>query len=111
MEKSKHEHLIEDLIVTGDHSILVNYVTREERIKHKKIRINEGCIDDKYLVMSCVSSLFKQITDTKDYVYYHFCVEEENEVMSRKYGVWSNGMLSEIPAVKQFKHLNLRALE
>jgi hypothetical protein len=111
IEKNKHQDLIEDLIVTGDHSILVNYVTREERIKHRKIKVNEGCIDNKYLVMSCVSSLFKKITDTKDYVYYHFCVEEDNEEINRKFGVWSNGILSEIPAVSQFNRLNLRELQ
>jgi hypothetical protein len=47
--------------------------------------------------------------NNNEYTYYHFCVEDEDS-SSRKFGVWSNGVLSEIPSANQFKHLKISEL-
>lgn len=111
MEKSKNKNLTEDLIITGEHSILVDSIDRKEKMKQRKIWASESRIDNKLLIMSCISELFKKKEDNEDYVYYHFCVEDDETCHSRKFGVWSNGILSEIPSASQFKSLNLRNLE
>jgi hypothetical protein len=110
MSKSKNASLIEDLIITGDHSILVDVVSREERIlTRKRLMMSEEQIDSKKLVMSSISSQFQQIMNNNEYTYYHFCVEDEDS-SNRKFGVWSNGILSEIPSANQFKHLKIGEL-
>jgi hypothetical protein len=43
-----------------------------------------------------------------EYTYYHFCVEDD--VLHRKFGVWSNGVLSEIPSSEDFKLLELNEM-
>ena len=113
MKKSKNLNLTEDLIITGEHSILVNYVVKEERIKQRKMLSSALNIGPKQLVMSCISSLFNKITDNNEYTYYHFCVEDDDSesYSDQKYGVWSNGILAEIPGSSQFKDLNLIELK
>jgi hypothetical protein len=59
--------------------------------------------------MSSISSYFEQIKNNDEYTYYHFCVEDD-EVPNRKFGVWSNGILSEIPSEKQYCLLELNEL-
>lgn len=107
MKKEKNPNLIDDLIITGDHSILVDVVSREERIMtRKRFMKSEEQIDSKKLVMSSISKQFEQILNNDEYTYYHFCVEDE-ESSSRKFGVWSNGILAEIPSANQFSALEI----
>lgn len=110
MSKKNEKQLIEDLVITGEHSILVNYVERLERIKQNKILMSERRIDDKILLMASISGRFQKKTDNNDYVYYHFAVEDDNDSIHRKFGVWANGILAEIPCSYEFKSLNLRPL-
>jgi len=107
MKKDKNVDLVEDLTVTGDHSILVDVVSIEERTMLRKRLMSEEKIGQKKLVMSSISDKFEQIVNRDEYTYYHFCVEDV-EKSSKKFGVWANGVLSEIPAADQFKSLNLQ---
>jgi hypothetical protein len=106
MKKEKNAELLEDLIVTGDHSILVDRVSGQERMEMRRRWAREERIGPKKLVMSSVSKEFEKREDTNEYTYYHFCVEDE-EKQNMKFGVWSNGVLSEIPSAQQFKELEL----
>jgi hypothetical protein len=110
MKKEKNAGLIEDLTVTGDHSILVDNVSIPERMEMRKRLAREEHIGPKKLVMSSISSQFEKQTDVSEYTYYHFCVEDDNG-MHRKFGVWSNGILSEIPSSSEFNLLELNIIQ
>lgn len=109
MKKGNHVDLFDDLIITGDHSILVEHIFKNERIIMRKRLMGEEQIGPKKLVMSSVSNFFEQITNNNEYTHYHFCVEDE-ETSHMKFGVWSNGILAEIPSANQFSMLELNEI-
>lgn len=100
MEKTEDNGLIEDLIVTGGHSILVDDLggLKEE---NDKIFGSTQMIDDKYLLLSAVSKEFIRLENTHLYTYYHFILEN-NGNDDERFGVWANGILTETPSKKQF---------
>ena len=100
MEKTEDNGLIEDLIVTGHHSILIDNlgICKEE---NDKIFGTTTMIDDKYLLLSAVSNDFKKIENTNLYTYYHFILEN-NGNDDERFGVWANGILTETTSKNQF---------
>jgi hypothetical protein len=93
----------EPLIVTGGHSILVDYLTKEEQQKQALFwERGEEVIDDKLLMIAPVSPLFTQIKERKLFTYFHFSVQNDGDD-DRRYGVWANGFLTETPSVNQYK--------
>jgi len=99
MEKTEENGLIEDLIVTGGHSILVDDlgICKEE---NEKI-FGTHMIDDKYLLLSAVSKEFIKLENTNLYTYYHFILENDGD-NDKRYGVWANGILTETPSKNYF---------
>jgi hypothetical protein len=95
MEKTKENDLIEDLIITGGHAILVDDLG-DNKEENDKIFGGKQMIDDKYLLLSCVSKDFKKIENINLYIYYHFILEN-NGNNEERYGVWANGILTETP--------------
>jgi len=102
MAKTESNGLIEDLIVTGGHSLLVDSLSDAEIAKYKEMGIphfaNET-IDKKHLVLSCVSDQFTPMPDNKCYKYYHLLLEN-NDDEEERFGIWANGVLTETPNVK-----------
>jgi len=94
---SKQDDMIDDLIITGGHSILVDeYETEEVKNNHKNLFGGElDPIDDKYLLLAGKSSKFKQIQGDDIFDIYHLCLEGETEEHDRRYGIWANGVLTE----------------
>ena len=102
MEKTDENGLIEDLIVTGGHCILVDNLGNYEE-ETNKIFGNTPMIEDKYLLLAGISKDFKQIKDNRLYTYYHFIVENDvNDNENMRFGVWANGVLTETPSKKYF---------
>ena len=101
MEKTDENGLLEDLIITGGHSILVDNISKIEQERYNKLGISnfgkENKIEDKYFVLAAVSEQFIKILDNNKYSYYHFCVENDGDDTER-FGVWANGILTEIPS-------------
>jgi len=92
----KQNDMIDDLIVTGGHSILVdNYKSEQVKNHHKRLFGKLDLIDNKYLLLAGQTPLFKQITDDKVYDIYHLCLEGDNKNEDRRYGIWANGVLTE----------------
>ena len=91
---NKKDNMIDDLIVTGRHSILVDNLSN---INYKDIITFGGKprikIDDKYLILACVSDNFEQIKDNKLYEYYHISLESNTN--KKRYGIYANGILTE----------------
>jgi hypothetical protein len=100
MEKTEENGLIEDLIVTGGHSILVDDLRNYKDENDKKFGGTQ-IIDDKYLLLSSVSNDFKKLENNNLYTYYHFILEN-NGNDDERFGVWANGILTETPSKNQF---------
>jgi hypothetical protein len=103
MVKTETNGLMEDLIVTGGHSILVDSMTEEENELNEQLFWGEvPMIDKKYLLLAAVSTHFEQIKNKKPYVYYHLVLDNEDDDEAR-YGIWANGILTETPSKEFFK--------
>jgi hypothetical protein len=105
MAKTPTNGLIEDLIVTGGHSILVDAISEEEQKKYDAIKIpdfSKLTIDNKHLLLSCCSDQFTPMQDNNKYNYYHLLLENNNDEEER-FGIWANGVLTETPNVKTVK--------
>jgi hypothetical protein len=110
MHKTSENNLIEDLIMTGGHSILVDELKRddfkEERVRYYEIQKNNPwTIDGKHLLLAGVSKFFKEINDNEIYTYYNFTLESDDD-NDKRYGIWANGILAEIPSKTQFVAFN-----
>jgi hypothetical protein len=91
--KSMYKHKdkvdgFDNLVVTGGHSILVDNLLEEEKLRHQKIHFDNK-IEDKQLSVSAFSNDFEQITTNERFTYYHIVLENEDE--NGRYGVWANG--------------------
>lgn len=101
MEKTEENGLIEDLIVTGGHAILVDDLGDYKKINDKRFCGKTPMIDDKHLLLSSVSNDFKKLENNNLYTYYHFILEN-NGNDDERFGVWANGILTETPSKKHF---------
>jgi hypothetical protein len=95
-----------ELIVTGGHSILVDEMSEEEHKKNRQYFCEDIKIDDKYLLLACVSDKFEKIQNNDRYTYYHFTLENDGDD-DRRFGVWANGILTETPSKNQFTEYGL----
>jgi hypothetical protein len=105
MAKTPTNGLIEDLIVTGGHSILVDAISDEEQKKYDEMGIpsfSKLTIDNKHLLLSCCSDQFTPMQDTSRYNYYHLLLENNNDE-EEQFGIWANGILTETPNEKTVK--------
>ena len=100
MEKTEENGMIEDLVITGGHSILVDSLGNYKE-ENDKIFGSSQMIDDKYLLLSAISKDFKKMENIDLYTYYHFILEN-NENDDERFGVWANGVLTETPSKKHF---------
>ena len=105
MEKTPTNGLIEDLIVTGGHSLLVDKITDAEQKKYDEMGISEFSkltIDNKHLLLACCSEKFSPMQDNELYTYYHLLLENNND-KEKRFGIWANGILTETPNEKTIK--------
>jgi len=100
MERTDDNGLIDDLIVTGGHSILVDDlgIYKEE---NDLIFGGIQMIDDKYLLLAAVSKDFVKLMTHSLYTYYHIILEN-NGNDDERFGVWANGILTETPPKQHF---------
>lgn len=95
LKKNKIQYNVpfEDLIVIAGHSILVDNLSENEKIKQSKFWNIEYKIDDKYLLLSCVSDLFEELSIyDNDYIYHILldCID-----INKHFGIYANGILTE----------------
>ncbi len=107
----KQRDMIDDLVVSGGHSILEDsYESTEAEKMHKELFGGEiEKIDNKVLVLAGKSSKFKQIKNKEIFDIYHIALEGENDKNEdKRYGIWANGVLTESTYKKVlYKSLNL----
>jgi hypothetical protein len=94
MNKTEENGLIEDLVVTGNHGILLDEKEVNEEEQKKNPKWANFKVDDKINCIAGVSSKFEQITNNDVYKYYHFSLDN-GDGKKRRFGVWANGILME----------------
>ena len=90
-------NLIEDLHLTGGHSLLLNQLTNDESNNMKQIpwTDDEFVVEDKYKLLACFSSKLCIATEQNVEIY-HFTLEPPNYAKpSYVYGIYANGILAE----------------
>ncbi len=97
MKKTDDNGLIEDLIITGCHGILVDELTDDE--KNKNPNWANYKIDNKFNLISSATEKFEKLTDNNLYNFYHLSLYDD-EINNRRFGVWANGILVETPTIK-----------
>jgi len=105
MVKTPTNGLMEDLIVTGGHSLLVDEISDTEQAKYDEMGLTEfskTSIDNKKLLLSSVSDHFTPMQDREIYTYYHLLLEN-NDDDEERFGIYANGVLTETPNVKTVK--------
>ena len=85
----KDRTMTDDLIITGGHSVLVDWQANKDQLEYQKKNVGGKIyrIVDKYLLFASVSRSFQKITDTNEYTYYHLVLEDEGDA-TRHYGIW-----------------------
>ena len=97
MVKTDKNCLLEDLIITGGHSILVD----DPILLGKTKKIHK--VDDKYLLLSSISKDFIKLTNNNLYTYWHLTLESDDD--NQRFGIWANGLLTETTYKNSFiKH-------
>jgi hypothetical protein len=95
--REKNPDLIEDLHLTGGHSLLLDTLTEEESNDMNQINwVKEDfMVEDKYKLLACFSSQLC-IAAEQNVEIYHFALEPpENAKPTYVYGVYANGILAE----------------
>jgi hypothetical protein len=100
LRKTNENNLTEDLVLSGGHSLLVDHLTEEQEEKQKQIGFCHS-IDDKKLMLVGLSELFEPFLEEKNYLVYHFILENYGDKCKR-YGVYANGSLVETSSEEQF---------
>lgn len=100
LEKNKHPDLIEDLYVSGQHSLLVDELSTEQINKMMRLWSQLLKIDDKFLLMAFADEKYQRVYDNNVWDLYQIVLEHEDN--SGRYGIYANGLLSETMSNKTF---------
>jgi len=93
--KEKYPQLLEELVITGGHSILIDRFTNDNQLINTK-KIMGGCIytiNDKYRLPACVDEDAEVYKEAGIYIIYHIALESND--CYKKYGIYANGLLVE----------------
>ena len=104
LSKSAYPELVEDLVLTGYHSILVDTITdthREQMIEH----VNRIFVTDKkYRLLACVDERAQPYAVEGVFTIWHLALENDDYYMN--YGIWANGLLVETTSKRYMKELS-----
>ena len=90
----KCNNMIDDLTLTGLHSIVVD--KDELAVDDETLPIH-----DKFLICAGKSARFQKRLDKNECTFYHFCLENDG-YPNRLFAVWANGILAETTYADQF---------
>lgn len=96
--RESNPDLIEDLHLTGGHSLLLDTLTDEESNDMKKIHwptTDEYMVEDKYKLLACFSHKLHMSTEQNAEIYHLTLEPPENAKPSHVYGIYANGILVE----------------
>jgi hypothetical protein len=101
----EYPDIFEPLVLTGFHSILVDYFTNQEQ-KEKTIEVNGHAYltDNKYRLPACVDDRTTVYEIPGTYTIYHLALENPDYYMN--YGIYANGLLVESCSKRYLKELS-----
>ena len=102
--RDQYPELLEDLIITGHHSILVDRFKEGERAKTEKVLGDIYVTDQKYRLPACVDKRARPYKKEGIFTVYHFSLENDNDYMN--YGVYANGLLVETSSKRYLRDLS-----
>jgi hypothetical protein len=95
----------EDLFVSGNHSVIVDDLTEEEKKIDLMARGISNKFENGYLNLAFMNKNFTKVEDDKYYTLYHLVLE--NEDSQKHYGIYANGVLSESMSKHWFEKTNM----
>ena len=105
LKKTEENGLIEDVVMTGGHGIMVDNYTKDVLKPYARNFVaprHLELIDDKALVVAAEHKDTVGYTDTNFYTVYHLTLDNDSDEHKR-FCIWANGMLSETPSEYQYK--------
>jgi hypothetical protein len=94
-------NLTEDLILTGYHSRLTDYITDEQREELIKIMGRIFVTDNKYRLIACVDNEAQPWTNEGIFNIYHLALDTND--ININFGIYANGLLVETCCIKTIK--------
>jgi len=100
----KYPELLEDLVITGCHSILVDRFSSQSQ-REQTILVNGDAYvtDRKYRLPACADDKAIVYEKPGTYTIYHFALENDDYYMN--YGVYANGLLVETCSKRYLKEI------
>jgi hypothetical protein len=103
--QDKVDKVMEPLIITGCHSILVDeFISEEQRQKTIEVNGDTYVTDRKYRLPACADERASVYEVPGTYTIYHFALENNDYYMN--YGVYANGLLVETCSKRYLKELS-----
>lgn len=108
--KAKFPEATEDLIITGNHSILVDDIRDSQRKEIEEILGKIYVTDNKYRLPACLDERTEVYEKDGTFNIYHFSLENDNYYMN--YGIYANGLLVETSSKRYLKEMSsMRLIE
>jgi sporulation protein YlmC with PRC-barrel domain len=107
--KENYPNLIEDLFITGGHSILVDSLTEIEKQKTNEIWDKLQKTDDKYRLMVSIDEKSEPYQQQGEFTIYHIALENQDHYGN--YGIYANGLLVETCSLICIAFSNMTLLE
>jgi hypothetical protein len=108
--KNEYPEILEDLIITGCHSILVDDFIENQREQTAELLTRIFVTDNKYRLPACLDKRAKVYSKEGTYTIYHLALENENYY--KNYGVYANGLLVETCSKRYLKEIsNMKLIE
>ena len=99
-----YPELTEDLILTGNHSILVDQISEEQRVKIKQITGDVFYTDGKIRLLAQLDDRAEKYFDGEAHNIYHLALENDNPF--KNYGIYANGgLLVETASIRTMEEL------
>jgi len=89
--KEKYPELTEDLVLTGDHSILVKSITDEQRKRMTEILGEIFVTENNYRLLTFLDDRAEPWSSKGEHMIWHFALESDNIYVN--FGVYANGGL------------------
>jgi hypothetical protein len=100
----QYPEVIEDLVITGCHSILTKQFGEGEREKTKEVLSDIYVTDNHYRLPACVDKRAAVYETAGMYTIYHIALENDDNYMN--YGIYANGLLVETSSKRYMKELS-----
>jgi hypothetical protein len=108
--KNDYPELLEDLIITGCHSILVDDFKNDEKQKTIDLVGNTFITDDKYRLPACIDYRTEIYNEKGNHKIYHIALDNDNHY--RNYGIYANGLLVESCSIRYLsEYSNMTLIE